>query len=98
MSQPTKTEQTKPMTRREAEATLRRLQAKVARRTKGLTYQEKDALADEAAQEIKDSLSAILSGGVTTRTAGSLRVAGVRRMIEEARAAFERAVAEENAS
>jgi len=78
--------------------TLRRLQAKVARLTKGLTDQEKDALADEAAQEIKDSLNAILSGGVTTRTAGSLRVAGVRRTIEEERVAFERAVAEENAS
>ncbi len=98
MSLPAATEHTKRMTRREAEMTLRRLQAKVARRTKGVTDQEKDALADEAAQEIKDSLNAILSGGVTTRTAGSLQVAGVRRTIEEERAAFERAVAEENAS
>lgn len=46
MSQPTATEQTKPMTRREAEATLRRLQDNAARRADGLSGQEKDTLAD----------------------------------------------------
>ena len=56
-------------------------------------------LADEprTSQEIKAALNAIPSGSVTARTAGALRVAGPRRTIKEERAAFERAVAEENA-
>lgn len=48
-------------------------------------------------QEIKAALNAIPSGSVTARTAGALRVAGPRRTIKEERAAFEQAVAEENA-
>ena len=62
MPQPATTEQTKPLAHREAEATLRRLQAKAERRTEGLSDQEKDALADEAAQELKDGLNARLGG------------------------------------
>ena len=62
MSQSAATEQVKPMTRREAEATLRRLQDKAARRTKDLSDQEKDALVDEVARELKDGLNARLGG------------------------------------
>jgi len=56
-------------------------------------------LADEprTSQEITAALNAIPSGSVTARTAGALRVAGPRRTIKEERAAFEQAVAEENA-
>ena len=62
MPQPATTEQTKPLACREAEATLRRLQDKAARRADGLSDQEKDALADEAARELKDGLNARLGG------------------------------------
>ncbi len=56
-------------------------------------------LADEprTSQEIEAALSAIPAGSVTARTAGALRVSGPRRTIAEERAAFEQAVAEENA-
>jgi len=62
MSQPDATEQNKPMTHREAEATVRRLQDKATRRAEGLSDQEKDAFADEAARELKDGLNAKLGG------------------------------------
>jgi hypothetical protein len=60
MSQPATTEQAKPLTRQEAEATLRRVQDEVARRTRVLSDQEKDDLADEIAREIKAGLNARL--------------------------------------
>ena len=47
-------------------------------------------------REIKAALNAIPAGSVTARTAGALRVDGSRRKIEDERAAFEQAVAEEN--
>lgn len=47
--------------------------------------------------EITAALSAIPAGSVTARTAGALRVPGPRHTIVEERAAFELAVAEENA-
>ena len=56
-------------------------------------------LTDEprTSQEIMAALSAIPSGSVTARTSGALRVPSPRRTIKEERAAFEQAVAEENA-
>ncbi len=48
-------------------------------------------------QEITAALSAIPSGSVTARTSGALRVPGPRHTIQAERAAFEQAVAEENA-
>lgn len=60
MLQPTGTEQIEPMTRREAATTMRRLQEEAARRSEGVSDQEKDAFADEAARELKDGLNARL--------------------------------------
>lgn len=96
MSQPAATEQAKPLTRRAAEATLRRPQPTAGERTAHRNDAEQDALAHGVSQEIGAALNAIPTGSVTARTAGALRVAGPRRTIADERAAFERAVAEEN--
>lgn len=62
MPPPAQPEQITPLARREAEATLRRLRDKAAQRADGLSDPEKDALADEAAREVKDGLNARLGG------------------------------------
>lgn len=48
-------------------------------------------------REIRAALDATPADSVTAPTAGALRVAGPRRTIADERAAFEQAVAEENA-
>lgn len=49
------------------------------------------------ARELRAAFDAIPADSVTARTAGALRVADIGRTIEEERAAFEQAVADENA-
>lgn len=97
MPQPATTEQSPPMTRREAEATLRRVQSKAGERTAHLSDGQRDRLADGISRELRAALNAIPSGSVTARTAGALRGSGPRLTIAEERAAFEQGVAEENA-
>ncbi len=60
MSQSATTERVTPITRQEAEETLSRVRDAAARRTTGLSEQEKDPLADEVAREITDRLDARL--------------------------------------
>ena len=83
MPHPATTEQATPPTRRPEPAASER------------TLRQ----ADEhlASQEVRSAIDAIPADSVTARTAGALRVAGPRRTIAEERAAFEQAVAEENA-
>jgi hypothetical protein len=63
------------------------------------TARRRSPWADEGRtpQQIKAALAAIPPDSVTARTAGALRVSGPRRTIADERAAFEQAVAEENA-
>ncbi|MBA2468840.1 MAG: hypothetical protein H0V37_05495 [Chloroflexia bacterium] len=68
-----------------------RLGTEVGERSMHLTNEHRTS------QEIEATLSSIPSGSVTARTAGALRVPGPQRTIEEERAAFQQAVAEENA-
>jgi hypothetical protein len=49
------------------------------------------------AGEVQAALASIPPDSVTARTAGALRVAGPRHSVEEEQAAFEQAVAFENA-
>ena len=91
MPQPTATEPSKLIRSREADATVRPLRAKTGERTSSLPEEHRTS------QEITAALDAIPSGSVTARTAGALRVPGSRRTIAEERAAFEQAVAAENA-
>ena len=83
MPHPATTEQARPPTRRpESTGTERTLPLVGERRT---------------TKAIQAALDAIPADSVTARTAGALRVTGPRRRIAEERAAFEQAVAEENA-
>lgn len=91
MARPAATEQSNPMGSQEGGAPVRRLRPKAGDRTSSL------ADADRPPREIEAALNAIPSGSVTARTAGALRVPGPRRTIAEERAAFEQAVAAENA-
>jgi hypothetical protein len=80
---PAATEQATPRTRRP--------EPTVAERTLPLAGEWRPS------EEVQAALDAIPADSVTARTAGALRVTGPRRTIAEERAAFEQAVAEENA-
>lgn len=86
-----------PMSRREAGAPPRRRFAEDGERTVHPTAAKPDGLVDGIAPELRAALDAIPAGSVTAHTAGALRVSGPPRSIENERAAFEWAVADENA-
>ena len=58
MSQAPLLDQTKPMTGQEAVAEFERIRSEIAERTKDLTDDELQELADEWAREVKDRLNA----------------------------------------
>lgn len=83
MPHPATTEQATPRTRRSTPTVANRAPELVSER--------------QTSQEVQAALDAIPADSVTARTAGALRVAGPRWTIMEERAAFEQAVAQENA-